>query len=664
MKTKHLFLFILLFLLGTVLAPAQTLLRGRLTTNDAAWQESPFLPGLTATNLTVANSLTVSGGVLRPLQSGTNILFETNAGRLIINSTATGGGGGGSSLITNANQFGPSTTLTIKDTPLITNLWVYGNNTNALRINSGVITSSLPALDISQTWSNANAKFSALTVNVFNTNSSNTSTLLELQSNSIPQIIIGRNGQMILQTGSKAAPSIWVTNHNLGNSKIGIYFGSGGQADVNYSMNGFNYFRWVGNSTRLGSSSIIAWMNASEVDTGSEDLIAGRDSAATLQLGTDAASPTTQTIKAHDGSGTDKAGADFNLAGGQGTGTGAGGTLNFRTAPAGASSTNTANAYVTRAVILPTGNIGFNTTNPTALLQLVPLSSTSTGILVKAAASQSADLLRVENSSGSKQVSIRSDGALDYADNAVISYVGGTSAVRWGSSRQSFGNQVAISSANNVSSPDLFLTRDAAATLQMGEDAATPTAQTLKGPDGSGTDKAGGELTVAPGKSTGAGIGGALMAKTSLTSASSSSAANVYSTRGYTYAGEVGLSDASAVGIADIVVGSGKYVGGDVLITIKAQDGFGGWSVNTVRINFSAYNDAGTVNAAYSTQQSSVIHSLVGSETISFSTSNPGSGYLRLLVTFTSDSWSETPTIRAKWQMLLNSDDEAPVTPL
>ena len=71
--------------------------------------------------------------------------------------------------------------------------------------------------------------------------------------------------------------------------------------------------------------------------------------------------------------------------------------------------------------------------------------------------------------------------------------------------------------SDNVSSgggtEDLFLYRDAAANLQMGQDInGAGVAQVIKGPDGiTGTDKTGGSLTLAPGKGTGAGVSGALI---------------------------------------------------------------------------------------------------------------------------------------------------------
>jgi hypothetical protein len=69
------------------------------------------------------------------------------------------------------------------------------------------------------------------------------------------------------------------------------------------------------------------------------DLILGRDAAATLQLGVDG-SPIAQTIKAHDATGDDVAGASITVAGGRGTDTGVGGSVKIATAPAGAAGSN------------------------------------------------------------------------------------------------------------------------------------------------------------------------------------------------------------------------------------------------------------------------------------------------------------------------------------
>jgi hypothetical protein len=68
------------------------------------------------------------------------------------------------------------------------------------------------------------------------------------------------------------------------------------------------------------------------------------------------------------------------------------------------------------------------------------------------------------------------------------------------------------------SSADVFLGREAANILQLGADAASPAAQTLKGPDaraGTDTNTAGGAMSIAAGRGTGTAAGGTLNLQTS-----------------------------------------------------------------------------------------------------------------------------------------------------
>jgi hypothetical protein len=141
-----------------------------------------------------------------------------------------------------------------------------------------------------------------------------------------------------------------------------------------------NYFKGAGLLIYGGNLAFQPTLNTS-VDT-----ILNRDSAAVLQMGVDAISPITQTLKAHDGSGTDKAGADLSINGGQGTGTGAGGTLNFKTAPAGGASGSSANAYVTRMSVDSTGLVTAYSLASSNLTYLPKTLTASTNVTVDLAA--------------------------------------------------------------------------------------------------------------------------------------------------------------------------------------------------------------------------------------------------------------------------------------
>ena len=85
----------------------------------------------------------------------------------------------------------------------------------------------------------------------------------------------------------------------------------------------------------------------------------------------DAASPVAQTISVQSvvAGTSNTAGANLSINGSQGTGTGVGGSLLLRTAPAGSSGT-AQNALVTAVAITSAGNVGIGTTSPAAKLDV------------------------------------------------------------------------------------------------------------------------------------------------------------------------------------------------------------------------------------------------------------------------------------------------------
>lgn len=122
---------------------------------------------------------------------------------------------------------------------------------------------------------------------------------------------------------------------------------SGGQS---FQFNG-SYFG-VGLPDRRASTADIWWSTAG-FGSGSVDLILEREGAAILQQGDDVnGAAVAQTIKAHDGiTGTDIAGANLTIAGGRGTGAGAGGNVILSASPALATGT-TAQTLTARETIV------------------------------------------------------------------------------------------------------------------------------------------------------------------------------------------------------------------------------------------------------------------------------------------------------------------------
>ena len=97
----------------------------------------------------------------------------------------------------------------------------------------------------------------------------------------------------------------------------------------------------------------------------------------------DAAAPVAQTLSVQSvvAGTSNTAGVNFSINGSQGTGTGAGGSLLFRTAPAGSSGT-TQNALGTALAITAAGNVGIGTTAPVGRLEVMR-GSGDTGVILR-----------------------------------------------------------------------------------------------------------------------------------------------------------------------------------------------------------------------------------------------------------------------------------------
>ena len=151
----------------------------------------------------------------------------------------------------------------------------------------------------------------------------------------------------------------WTTTANtirIGSNKNGtgstrvLSFMTGGLDAFKVDSSG-NVYPATGNGQSLGLTSqrwntLYAQTAVRLGASGADVTLAGES--ATLQLGTDAGSTTTQTVKAADGSGTDTAGSDLVVAGGKNLGAGRGGAAIVQTGLTGSTGTTPA-TYATRS---------------------------------------------------------------------------------------------------------------------------------------------------------------------------------------------------------------------------------------------------------------------------------------------------------------------------
>lgn len=214
--------------------------------------------------------------------------------------------------------------------------------TAAQTITGGTVTASTPFLDMTQTWNNSGVTFTGLKANITDTASAAASLLMDLQVGGVSKFNVTKSG------GLRSSSSYSKTNVAFGPSDNSGFSFSGGVSYV--SVGGQNIYAFHSTALIVRASTWIGW-SAGDPDAGGADAFFMRDGAASIQLSADAVTPTTQTLKAHDGVGTDKTGANLSIAAGNGTGTGVGGDLIFKTTAAGGGTGSTQNTPATRLTI-------------------------------------------------------------------------------------------------------------------------------------------------------------------------------------------------------------------------------------------------------------------------------------------------------------------------
>jgi hypothetical protein len=204
--------------------------------------------------------------------------------------------------------------------------------------------------DLVDTWNAGGTTFTSIKMNVTDTASNASSLLMDLQVGGASKFRVTKGGGGILSNTLE-----------VGSGTFSI-------------TTGFNSVMW--------GSGAYGWVSGNSTSGSAPDTILTRRAAASLRLGAaDAAAPVAQTLGVQSvvAGTTNTAGADFTIAGSQGTGTGAGGSVVFQVAPAGSSGT-AQNALATALTIESSGLIrsgiaGFDVNNATT--QVLSVQGTS-----------------------------------------------------------------------------------------------------------------------------------------------------------------------------------------------------------------------------------------------------------------------------------------------
>ena len=226
------------------------------------------------------------------------------------------------------------------DSQASTNPSVYSTQTVATTLlgstslTGDTLTADAPVLNLAQTWNNGAVTFTGIKYNATSTASASGSLLMDLQVGASSKFNVDKTGN--INTGGTfitSASQAWVSSANSANARLNS------------------------SGLKLAANTLFGWTDTTNESNASLDLILRRKGAANLQFGAaDAASPVAQTLSVQSivgGVSTDASAAayPFTINGAQGTGTGAGGSIVFKVAPAAGSSSNAQNALATALTI-------------------------------------------------------------------------------------------------------------------------------------------------------------------------------------------------------------------------------------------------------------------------------------------------------------------------
>jgi hypothetical protein len=203
---------------------------------------------------------------------------------------------------------------------------LYDATTGKLTVGGKTVTTDNPVLDLTQTWNASGIAFNGINLNITNTASAAGAALLNLRIGGTSQFAIGSAGQIVpvgnAQEQRNAANAQTYRLYNTFTSSTSFE-----RANLTWSSNVFI----IGPERGSAGGSVREF-----------------------------------SLRGGLGVGSNQTGGQVTIQGGQGTGTGNGGSIIFQTAPAG-SSGSTANAVVERFRIGPNGEMSKNQAAPVAV---------------------------------------------------------------------------------------------------------------------------------------------------------------------------------------------------------------------------------------------------------------------------------------------------------
>jgi hypothetical protein len=219
------------------------------------------------------------------------------------------------------------------------------------------LTADAPVLNLTQTWNNGAVTFTGIKFNAAgssSTNSSATSLLMDIQDNTSSRFKVDKFGvasitapasqKKLILDGGGTYPKIQTT----GVKNFTLTDGTNDYFQVTVSG---------GNTVVLLSNFSLGWCSSSTALNYGDTFIT-RKNTRILQLGeADAATALAQTLSVQSvvaGAITNPAGADFTITGSQGLGSGAGGSIIFKVAPAGTAGNPAQNALEAALTIAST----------------------------------------------------------------------------------------------------------------------------------------------------------------------------------------------------------------------------------------------------------------------------------------------------------------------